>query len=377
MRKDGSALKKIFFYMILLLIIVLIILFIGSKLIDMVRLESLKETMPSNVLAQGLTAEYFPADSLNELDLDGFHDFRLMQEGQGFAEFNNNAYAYCCSDNMHNIVFFSGADQGSAINNIKKYESFFYLYLGKHTLDYDEVSYDNGYFNGYHTEFSAGRLRIKHTMNTDIYVMSYRIFLNNKLNNVVFTAFTTNIDNIMEAKSLLDYATKSLTDTKQALQNIQDGVTGSASNVYNAADVTYVPRKDASSPDITDKDYLANGDVSWQQDGMQVIQSTNYDYKLELENPYDCLHVSYVYMDITQVPDSIILIDPNGVAYEPTSIEQYKGEITFKVNNAVKGTWILSVRHNTSLGGSSVEFMEQSKWDKLNPLLDTDENLVG
>ncbi len=336
-----------------------LIIFVGIKLAETLSLELVRDVMPKGVLSKDGGAAVYEKQELNteQIDYESFSPYLLYATGQGVGEYRSDVYASCNSDAVRDITFFCGDDAGDIKDNIAQYSDMFYLAFGRRTISYASILKEEGSFDGYSAIYDAGRLRINKDSKHDLYVLSYRIYLNRDMGNKWFVCFTSKKDAIADAKLLLDYMTKQLLDASKIVEEETDSVF--------PGEVSQVSANDIGNTRVTDKQILENGDKVWQQGDITVRETVNFDYLLTLETPYKLLHVSYEYVDITQVPDSIILISPENKIYQPSEVEQMTGTVTFLVEDAQPGKWTLSVRNSSSLGGAQILFMEEEKWRDL------------
>lgn len=367
--KERNAKQAVGILIILLIAVGIILLIKG--IYKQYSLEVARRAFPDSTLEMNGGERSFPSDTLTPITQEILNGYTLTRVQTGAINTDNLFSCINAKGEDGSLIYVSGVDMGDLQADLRQYSVAYYNVLGVMKVDYDEVVSDSGYFDGYHAEYSAGILHVKGMQGrTTQYVQNYRIHLNSNLQ-AFFSIATMDKALLPDGKKLAEEIMRIALSYNSALsRGYTKSYTEPETNVDYSVDVPYedsVYKQEGSvsfNDIVSEKTTLPNGDVTWIQDGRTYIETVNFDYTLCLRAAYSELRVEYSWMDITDTPDTIFILSPDGTTYQPTSYEA-DGRAVFRIENAAAGDWILSVRNDKSLGGANVDFWEQSEWELL------------
>lgn len=352
--------------MIILILFIIIFIIALSMIIKAIRQQYILSYYPENVLD---SSEFMGEEMTDEYFME-LIDIAEELEGKGITLYptsNNQVFNYSsevwatlrCNKGSGVIVIAEGS--GNIQEDISKYITYYYHFIGNVEPVYTEFRYEAGYDNGYGAEYSSGRL-------------STGNFFKRKDLHIVALEYTLRSDK----KGLFVYATDSYTeldDCLKVLQLIQEAaVKGNGISLVSEEEAdlkienaTITVSENTIKEENTDiqSDIMNSSDQEWitayasagglSEDGSPVRNMegnlSTMECSVTLNQNFE--RVMFVYQCVDGVPVHAVLFSPNfSTYYKPVRYDKSDGKYYFYVENPVQGMWrgVLQIENSEEYG---------------------------
>lgn len=240
------------------------------------------------------------------------------------------------------------------------------------SVDFKSGIYDSGYINSWYAEYIGGRSEISHDGESSVlYGVSYRLAVSDEKNLMLYVS-SENLESLNSAKNLLDALVYTIRpDSEEVTEKKKEaGITSPA--VSGVAGNTEAAPSNENAKNAEEIEFMETTEVPVYG---QITPEATADKEIYLEKDYEDMVIVFGWTNISKVPTSVKVTDPDGKEYECDNTLSHRGGYVYLIGKAKQGdTYRVSIETMDSIYGCTYYPMEYT--DFIREMYPDDEELL-
>lgn len=245
--------------------------------------------------------------------------------------------------------------------------------ISKVTVDFKNAGYDSGYINSWYAEYICGKASISHDgMEEKQYGVAYRLAISDEKNLMLYVA-CEDTESLNFAKKLLDALVYTIRpDTAEVSEKKEKNSTPTTASPAGEAEES-ATSDSTNAESVEEIEFMETTEVPVYG---QITPEAVADREVYLEKDYEDMVIVFGWTNVSKVPTSVKVTDPNGKEYMADNTLSHRGSYVYLIGQAKQGdTYHVDIETMDSIFGCTYYPMEYT--DFIQEMYPDDEELLA